>query len=60
MDSSLVDPVTWESIGYTGGDSYIKSPISSPTLHDISIRAKYRALNGETFMGTMLDYGMKP
>ncbi len=51
MDSSLVDPVTWESIGYTGGDSYIKSPISSPTLHDISIRAKYRALEWGNFYG---------
>ncbi|EFH0086634.1 YopT-type cysteine protease domain-containing protein, partial [Escherichia coli] len=49
MDSSLVDPVTWESIGYTGSDSYIKSPISSPTLHDISIRAKYRALEWGNF-----------
>lgn len=51
MDSSLVDPVTWESIGYTGSDSYIKSPISSPTLHDISIRAKYRALEWGNFYG---------
>ncbi|ENB4455546.1 YopT-type cysteine protease domain-containing protein, partial [Escherichia albertii] len=51
MDSPLVDPVTWESIGYTGSDSYIKSPISSPTLHDISIRAKYRALEWRNFYG---------
>ncbi|EEV0204244.1 cysteine protease, partial [Escherichia coli] len=51
MDSPLVDPVTWESIGYTGSDSYIKSPISSPTLHDISIRAKYRALEWRSFYG---------
>ncbi|WP_213960008.1 TcdA/TcdB catalytic glycosyltransferase domain-containing protein [Escherichia coli] len=51
IDSPLVDPVTWESIGYTGSDSYIKSPISSPTLHDISIRAKYRALEWRNFYG---------
>ncbi len=51
IDSPLVDPVTWESIGYAGSDSYIKSPISSPTLHDISIRAKYRALEWRNFYG---------
>ncbi|ENB0951834.1 DUF3491 domain-containing protein [Escherichia coli] len=51
MDSPLINPVTWEGIGYTGSDSYIKSPISSPTLHDISIRAKYRALEWRDFYG---------
>ena len=51
MDSSLVDPVTWESIGYTGSDSYIKSPISSPTYMIFLFGQNIELWNGGNFYG---------
>ncbi len=50
-DSTFVEPTMLKGLGYIGNDSYLTNPILGSKLHDISITAKYQALQWRDFYG---------
>ncbi|EUD11672.1 TcdA/TcdB catalytic glycosyltransferase domain-containing protein [Providencia alcalifaciens] len=50
-DSTFVEPKMLKGLGYIGNDSYLTNPILGSKLHDVSISAKYQALQWSDFYG---------
>ncbi|ETT04765.1 TPA: TcdA/TcdB catalytic glycosyltransferase domain-containing protein [Providencia alcalifaciens] len=50
-DSTFVEPKMLKGLGDIGNDSYLTNPILGSKLHDVSISAKYQALEWSDFYG---------
>ncbi|HHR5887065.1 TPA: TcdA/TcdB catalytic glycosyltransferase domain-containing protein [Providencia alcalifaciens] len=50
-ENVLIEPKKFKGLGDANSDSYISNPILTPKLHDISIAAKYQALQWRDFYG---------